>query len=215
MSKPYTCIEPKDFDKSLIRIDEPMNDETKFLNISYLKSNKQSNLYIQLPESQFCVIKPNFKYNSKREISGYYITYKSDCEATLLTLDTLIDCCNRKLKNWKKSHIILKSLKVKPVFVNQKCSIMNDELKIAFLKLNMYNGKICTKMFDKHKQKLDPLYYISKPGDVKLIIKITGLYLGDKYAYLHLRVEQIFYKLLKNIELPILFNDSDNDEENE
>jgi len=39
-------------------------------------------------------------------------------------------------------------------------------------------------MLDSHREMLDPLDYISRPGNVKPIIKIIGLYLGGEYAYI-------------------------------
>ena len=82
--------------------------------------------------------------------------------------------------------------------------------KVAYIKLNTYNKdgniKINTKMFNKQGETLDPLDSISRPGNVKPIIKIRGLYLGEEYAYILIRVVQLIYK--PSI-LPILFDDSD------
>ena len=61
-------------------------------------------------------------------------------------------------------------------------------------------------MYNNHREPLDPLDYISKPGNVKPIIKIRGLYLGGEYAYIQFRIDQLCFK---PSELPILFHDFD------
>ena len=102
------------------------------------------------------------------------------------------------------------------MFVYQK-SKENDEYvedqtkpKVAYIKLNTYNKegniKIIAEMHDSHREPLDLLDYISKPGNVKPIIKIRGLYLGE-FAYIQFRIEQLVYK--PSMEKSLLFNDSD------
>ena len=109
-----------------------------------------------------------------------------------------IAVCQSDIKTWKKAKLISKTLKVKQVFIYQKTK-ENEEYvedltkpKIAYIKLNTYNKdgniKINTKMYNNHREPLDPLDYISKPGTVKPIIKIRGLYLGEDYAYIQIRI---------------------------
>jgi len=124
--------------------------------------------------------------------------------------------CHSNIKAWKKEKLISKTLQVKPVFVYQKSKENEkyvDDLtkpKVAYIKLNTYNKegdiKINTKMFNKHGEPLDPLDYISRPGYAKPIIKIRGLYLGEDYAYIQIRIVQLIYK---PSDLPILFDNSD------
>ena len=82
--------------------------------------------------------------------------------------------------------------------------------RVVYIKLNTYNNdgniKINTKMLNNHRETLDPLDCISKPGYAKPIIKIRGLYLGGEYAYIQFRIVQLIYK---PSELPILFHDFD------
>ena len=40
--------------------------------------------------------------------------------------------------------------------------------------------KLTLRCYNNHREPLDPLDYISKPGNVKPIIKIRGLYLGGR-----------------------------------
>ena len=116
----------------------------------------------------------------------------------------------------EKREINFKTLQVKPVFVYQK-SKENDKYvddstkpRVVYIKLNTYNNdgniKINTKMYNDHRETLDPLDCISKPGNVTPIIKIRGLYLGGEYAYIQFRIVQLCFK---PSELPILFDDSD------
>ena len=109
-----------------------------------------------------------------------------------------------------------KPLQVKPVFVYQKSKENEEHVddltkpKVAYIKLNTYNKdgniKINTKMYDNNREPLDPLDYISRPGNVKPIIKIRGLYLGEEYAYIQFRIAQLWFK---PSDLPMLYDDSD------
>ena len=211
------CIEPKDFDESHIYIEKPINNETKFLRIYYANDkNKDCDLHVKLPESQTFGIKPNYKFGSKRsKIDGYQIVYNKNFD-TLNFFDSLIAVCRSNIKTWKKEKLIFFKLQVKPVFVYQK-SKENDKYvddptkpRVVYIKLNTYNNdgniKINTKMLNNHRETLDPLDYISKPGYAKPIIKIRGLYLAEEYAYIQFRIDQLIYK---PSELPILFDDSD------
>ena len=219
MTNQMICIEPKDFDESHIYIEKPTNNETKFLRIYYMnEKKKECDLCVKLPESQTFGIKPYYKFGSKRsKIDGYQIVYNENFD-TLNFFDSLIAACYSNIKTWKKEKLISKKLQVKPVFVYQK-SKENDKYvddptkpKVAYIKLNTYNNdgniKINTKMYDNHSEPLDPLDYISKPGNVKPIIKIRGLYLGGEYAYIQFRIVQLIYK---PSELPMLFDYSDFD----
>ena len=211
------CIEPKDFDESHFYIEKPINNETKFLRIYYVNDkNKECGLHVKLPESQTFGIKPNYKFGSKRsKIDGYQIVYNENPDTANL-FKSLIAVCYSNIKTWKKEKLISKKLQVKPAFVYQK-SKENDKYvddltkpRVVYIKLNTYNNdgniKINTKMLNNHRETLDPLDYISKPGYAKPIIRITGLYLAEEYAYIQFRIVQLIYK---PSELPILFHDSD------
>jgi hypothetical protein len=217
------CVYEDEYDASRVVFDEPkvykpkgVNNEIKTAKMSYLNSdNNPCDFYIELPESDSHGISPVYLYGDTETnvVDGYKIVYKDNSDYTNSVFDSLNTLCNNKLEEWKKSRLISKNTTYKSPFVYQKYfdsksdTFIDDETKskVAFIKLNTYkdkNVRIYTEMYDETGNQLNPLDYISKPGKLKPIVKITGLYFGDKgkskdIVSLQMKVEEIVFKSVK------------------